>query len=206
MIPAQLRRGLANRRKGAEPKAIVEQLPRVDITDLCRLQVFPSQYEWNVDHHLEMPFRYPFVKSLLISLQSIGFNHYSGYNQIVPLRWIRTGFARTTGRRPLFNCNCGRSVTKLYFTYGSLKCRRCANATYASRVLGKRTRPILQAKRLQTFLQLKTGTGMSKRNRQRLKARIATAPDQDLNSKRLSRHSIQSPQRNYCTRGAMHWC
>jgi hypothetical protein len=205
MMPSQLRRGLANRRKNAESKPIAEQLPSIDIAELCRLRVFPSQYEWNVDHHLEMPFRYPFVRSLLISLQSITFNHHSDYNQIVPLRWIRTGFARTTGRRPLFVCRCARSVTKLYFTYGSLKCRRCADATYASRVLGKRTRPILQAKRLQAFLQLKAGTGMSKRNHQRLQARIATAPDQDLNSKRLAHHSIQRPQRNYGTRGAMPW-
>jgi hypothetical protein len=46
---------------------------------------------------------------------------------------------------------------------------------------------------------------MSKRNRQRIAARITIAPEQEFNSKRLSHHSIQHPQRNYCTRGAMHW-
>jgi hypothetical protein len=58
----------------------------------------------------------------------------------------------------------------------------------------QRTRPILQAIRLGTFLQLKSR--MSKRNRQRLKARITTAPIKELNSKRLTHHAIQLPQSN----------
>jgi hypothetical protein len=61
----------------------------------------------------------------------------------------------------------------------------------------------LQAERLQAFLELKTY--MSKRSRQRLKARIATAPIKELKSKRLAHHAIQLPQSNYGTRGAMHW-
>src|SRR5262245_45137359 len=59
--------------------------------------------------------------------------------------------------RPLFICNCGRGVTKVYFNYGSLKCRRCANAIYASQTCSKRLRPILQAQRTHIFLKLKTG-------------------------------------------------
>jgi hypothetical protein len=151
-MPPQLRRGLKNRRRNSEPKPIVEQLPRIDIADLCRFRVFPSQYEWHKDHYLEMPFRYPFVKSLVISLQNIEFNHVSGYNQIVPLRWCKTGFGGNYRPRPLFICRCGHSVTKLYFTYGSLKCRRCTKAVYASQVLDKRTRPILQSIRLHSFI------------------------------------------------------
>jgi len=76
-------------------------------------------------------------------------------------------------------------------------------ATYASRTLGKRTRPILQALRLETFLKLKSY--MSKRNRNRLKARIPDTHNKRLDSKRLSYHRIQLPQSNYRTRGAMHW-
>jgi hypothetical protein len=152
MMPPQLRRGLKNRRRNSEPKPIVEQLPRIDIADLCRFQVFPSQHEWHKDHYLEMRFRYPFVKSLVISLQNIEFNHHSGYNQVIPLSWIRTGFGGARSPRPLFVCRCGRSVVRLYFQYGSLKCRKCANAVHASQVLGKRTRPILQAIRLHKVL------------------------------------------------------
>ena len=70
-------------------------------------------------------------------------------------------------------------------------------ATYASRTLGK------QALRLETFLKLKSY--MSKRNRNRLKARIPDTHNKRLDSKRLSYHRIQLPQSNYRTRGAMHW-
>jgi hypothetical protein len=101
-------------------------------------------------------------------------------------------------------CQCGRSVSKLYFKGGHLACRRCHGALYASQVCDKRSRPILQAKRLRTFLELKSY--MSKSNRQRLKSRLATAPKQaHLKTKRLANEAIQLPQGNYRTRGAMHW-
>jgi hypothetical protein len=141
---------------------------------------------------LELPFRYPFVKSLIISLQDIEANHHTGDTQIVPLRWCRTGYGGHHRPRPLLVCQCGRSVTRVYFKGGHLACRRCCGATYASRQCDKRLRPILQAKRLQNFLQLKTY--MSQRNRQRIKARIASAPQQELKSKRLAHHSIHHPQ------------
>jgi len=138
-------------------------------------QVFPSRYDWHKAHLLELPFRYPFLKNLVISLQSIEANHHSGYIQSIALRWIRTGFGGLNRPRPLFLCErCGRRITKLYFQYGSLKCRRCANATYASRACSKRLRPILQAKRLQALLEFKFA--LSQRNRRRLQARITTAP------------------------------
>jgi hypothetical protein len=46
---------------------------------------------------------------------------------------------------------------------------------------------------------------MSKRNRNRLKARIVVAPHQELITKRLTHSSILRPQRNHGTRGAMPW-
>jgi hypothetical protein len=201
-MPPQLAR--AKRPKRSSPRPIVEQLPRIDIIDLCRWRVFPSQYDWNKAHLLELPFRYSFVKSLVISLQDIEANHLSGYNQIIPLRWIRTGFGGNYRPRPLFVCNCGRGVRRVYFKGGHLACRRCTNAVYASQLCsGRATRSALQAKRLQTFLSLKSY--MRKSNRQRLKARLVTAPEQDFTSKRLAHHSIPLPQSNYRTRGAMHW-
>jgi hypothetical protein len=200
-MPRHLRN--ARRPKRSEPRPLVETLPRIDIADLTRWKVFPSQYDWHKAYLLEAPFRYPFIKSLVITLQTIEVNHHSGYNQIIPLRWLRTGFGGHVRPRPLVVCQCGRSVTKVYFTYGSLKCRRCCDASFASRQCSKRLRPILQAKRLQFFIEHKSG--MWKSNRDRLRARIVTAPNQELNSKRLSHHSIQLPQRNYGTYGAMHW-
>jgi hypothetical protein len=193
----------AKRPKRSEPRPLAELLQRIDIADLTRWKVFPSQCDWNKAHLLEAPFRYPFVKSLVITLQTIEVHHHSGYIQPIPLRWLRTGFGGNVRPRPLFVCNCHRSVTKVYFTYGSLKCRRCCDASFASRQCSQRQRPILQAKRLQFFLEHKPC--MSKQNRNRLKARIVTAPNQDFISKRLAHHSILHPQRNYGTRGAMHW-
>jgi hypothetical protein len=202
MMPAQLAR--AERPKRSEPRPLVEQLPRIDIIDLCRWKVFPSQYDWNKAHLLELPFRYPFLKNLVISLQTIEANHHSGYTQVIPLRWIRTGYGGHHRPRPLFNCRCGRSVTKLYFRHFNLACRRCTNAVYASQVCsGRATRAHLQVQRLQTFLKLKSY--MSQTNRRRLAARIPKAQSKPLDSKRLAHHSIQLPQSNYGTQGAMHW-
>jgi hypothetical protein len=200
-MPIQLARD--KRPKRSEPRPLVETLPRLDIIDLCRWKVFPSQYDWHKAYLWEAPFRYPFIKSLVITLQTIEVNHHSEYNQIIPLRWCRTGFGGNNRPRPLFVCNCGRSVTKLYYQYGSLKCRRCTGAVHASQACSKRLRPILQAKRLQFFFEHKSG--MWKSNRQRLKARLVTAPEQEFTSKRLAHHSILRPQRNHGTRGAMHW-
>ena len=156
MMPRQLEAALLRRRysKKSSPRPLVEQLERLDIADLCRWQVFPDQRDWHKAHLLEMPFRYPFLKSLVISLQNIEANHLSGYNQIIPLRWVRTGFGGNGRPRPLMFCNCGRSVTKLYFRHFNLACRRCTNALYASQVCsGRATRSHLQATRLTNFIQ-----------------------------------------------------
>jgi hypothetical protein len=200
MMPWQLAR--AQRPKRSTPRPLVELLHRIDIDDFCRWNVFPR--DWHKAHYLEAPFRFPFLKNLVISLDAIEANHHSGYTQIIPVHWIRTGFGGTNRPRPMLSCtNCGRAVRRLYFKHGSLSCRRCCNATYASRTCDKYTRPVLQAQRLQAFLKLKTG--MWKNTRYRLKARITDAVSQELNSKRLAHHSILRPQSNYSTRGAMHW-
>src|SRR5262249_14871364 len=104
---------------------------------------------------------------------------------------------RSLGARPITASSKWRPISSklmtcwLYFKYGSLKCRRCADAIYASQTCSKRLRPILQAQRAHLFLKLKTG--MWKRTRHRPKARITTAVRQELKSKRLAHHSIQIP-------------
>jgi hypothetical protein len=171
---------------------------------LCCYGAFPTQFEWNARYLLELPFRYPFLKNLVISLQNIQANHHYGNTQDIPLRWLRTGFGGNSRPRPLFICQCGRSVRRVYFQAGHLACRRCQDAIYASQVCGKHSRSILQAKRLRTFLELKSY--MRQSNRQRLKARLTTAPKQShLRTKRLANDAFQRPQGNYRTRGAMQW-
>jgi hypothetical protein len=201
MMPPQLAR--AKRPKRSTPRPLVEELPRIEIVDLCRFGAFPSQTNWHTRYLLELPFRYPFLRNLVISLQIIEANHHFGYTQRIPLRWLRTGLGGNHSPRPLFVCSCGRSITKIYFKAGRLACHRCHGAIFASQACSKRQRPILQARRLKTFLELKSG--MWKSNQRRLKARIATATSQHLNSKRLAHHSIPMPSSNHRTRGAMHW-
>jgi len=201
-MPPQLAR--AKRPKRSTPRPLVEQLTeRIDIADLCRLRVFPTnRYD---QYHLELPFKYPFAKNLLISLQNIEINHIFGYTQRIPLRWVRTGFGGHGRPRPLFICQCGRSVRRVYFKSRHLACRRCQDAVYASQLCGKHSRPILQAKRLHSFLEFKTYIG--RRNRQRIETRLSSnaAQQAHLNSKQLSHEHVQRPSSNYSTRGLMHW-
>src|SRR5262245_41296067 len=103
-MPPQLAK--AKRPKRSEPRPLVETSPRIDVADLCRYQAFPDQCDVRATYILEMPFKYPFVKNLLISLQNIEVNRHLGYNQIIPLRWCRTGFGGNYRPRPLFICHC----------------------------------------------------------------------------------------------------
>jgi hypothetical protein len=141
MMPPQLAR--AKRPKRTTPRPLVETLPRIDIDDLCRWRVFPSQYDWDKANLLEAPFRYPFIKSLVITLRTIEANHHSGYDQIIPLRWCRTGYGGHHRPRPLFVCQCGRSVRRLYFKSAYLGCRRCVGGTYASKAVQPTSAPYL---------------------------------------------------------------
>jgi hypothetical protein len=196
MMPPQLARGLWKKRQfhRTEQRPLAEQLPHININDL--------NVPKNLYSVVTVPwisFRYPFISAARLSPYVVEFAH-SGRIQKFRLKWIKTGFGLP---RFAFICDCQRPTIKLYFRHGNLACRRCWNLTYASRTLDKRTRPVLQAIRLRNLLKFKRY--MSKRNRQRLKARIATAPIKELKSKRLSHHAIPLPQSNYGTRGAMHW-
>jgi hypothetical protein len=194
-MPWQLKVGLYNKRKyrRTEQRPIAETLPHINVNDLN----IPRDYKTYTAPNIS--FRYPQILNMRIAYHMVEFSH-SRRIQTFRFKWIKTGFGYP---RPAFICECGRPVIKIYFKHQNLACRRCCNATYASRTLGKRTRPILQALRLETFLELKSY--MSKRNRLRLKARIPETHNKRLDSKRLSHHRIQLPQSNYRTRGAMHW-
>jgi hypothetical protein len=191
-MPLQLAR--ARRPKRSAPRPLVEILPHININDLRvpkNLSVVTAPW---------ISLRYPFISGARLSARVVEFAH-SGRIQSFPLKWIKTGLGLP---RFAFICQCGRPVISLYLHYANLGCRRCQNALYASQVCGKHSRPILQAKRLRTFLELKTGTGMSRRNRQRVQARLTTAKPSELASKRIDDRT-KLPQSNYSTRGAMHW-
>jgi hypothetical protein len=125
----------------------VELTPHIDIHDLCRWNAFPR--DWDKSYLLEMPFRYPFVKSLLVSVQNVEVNHHSGYNQRIALHWARTGFGRP---RPLFVCQCGYGARRLFFRCGNLACRTCHKAVYASQKNNQIGRKRLAASKLRLQL------------------------------------------------------
>jgi hypothetical protein len=76
-MPPQLARAQRRRPKNSEPRPIVELTPCIDIHDLCRWNVFPA--DWNKRHVLEMSFRWPLIKSLVISRKTIEINLNLGY-------------------------------------------------------------------------------------------------------------------------------
>lgn len=119
----------------------------LDIHDLCRRRAFPDNYyeHWTLD----APFKYPFVKHLVISRETIEFHHHLSYIQSVALHWIRTGFGRS---RPIFVCQCGYGARRLFFKYGSLACRECHKLSYASQQQDVITRKRLSAAKLRLQL------------------------------------------------------
>jgi hypothetical protein len=147
MMPPQLARSKRRHNRHSERRKLVELTPHISIHDLLRWKAFPQSYDKS--HLLEMPFRYPFMKSLVISLQEIEFNHHSDYTQRVGLHWVRTGFGRP---RPLFVCQCGLGVRRLFFRHGHLACRHCYKLAYASQQQDAITRKRLQASKLRLQL------------------------------------------------------
>ena len=198
MMPIQLSR--AKRPKRLEPRPIVELLQCVSIDDLCRLKAFPTKDQRR--SILSITFKYPFLKRLIITHQSIDFEHVLGYKQTIALHWIRCGLA---GQRPIFVClECSCGARRLFFHHGRLACKHCVRAIYASQACDQRMRPVLQAIRLRRFLQLKGA--MCETNLERLEARLdPNASQQLLTVKRLSHPNITMPQHNYGTCGRILW-
>jgi len=54
--------------------------------------------------------------------------------------------------RPLFVCQCGHSVRRLFFRHGHLACRRCYKLAYASQQQDAITHKRLQASKLRIML------------------------------------------------------
>jgi|SRR6516165_9311176 len=197
----------AKRPKRSEPRPLVEQLQRLDIGDLVRLKVFPR------DHHTrcsyEVGCRYPFLKTLTVSFAAVEANHVSGYTQRIALKWIRTGFGGNWKPRPTFICpRCTRAITKVYLQHGSLGCRRCTIALYASQVCsGGQMRAKLQATRLTTFLSI-LAPQTKQTTRQRLitrhRALRAKSGQSPLKSSRFD-HKAVAIQSNYRTQAPAYW-
>src|SRR5262249_27669843 len=138
MMPPQLR--TAKRRnpkaRGYVPRPLVELLPAINVNDLK----IPKTLNSVVTMPL-VSLRYPDICAAKLSAHVVQFMHKGGL-QSFRLKWIKTGYGLP---RFAFICQCGQPVISLYFHRAKLACRRCHDATYASRICDKRQRPALQA-------------------------------------------------------------
>jgi len=150
-MPWQLRDGLKRRPKGKfPPRPICEQLPSIHVNDLTIPRDSKAYSAPNIS------LRYPFLAAARFTWDAVEFRLRSlhrgqiGRVQTFQLKAIRTGF----GRRPrhTFICDCGRPVVRLYHHSGYLGCKRCHNAINAVQAVHSRDRAVLQATRLQDFL------------------------------------------------------
>jgi hypothetical protein len=167
-MPWQLREGLRRRPKGAPPRPIAEQLPSINVNELP----IPSLYDHKTFTAPHISLRYPHIAGARLSSQAVEFilpslhRGQTGPSQTFQLKHIKTGF----GIRHAFICNCQRPVIRLYCYHRNLACRHCTRVRYASQSLNKQTRPILQANRIQSFLDNKPR--LLRRTRDRLQKRL----------------------------------
>jgi hypothetical protein len=149
-MPWQLREGKRRRVKGAPPRPIAEQLPAISVNDL------PIPHYWDDKTYiLNLGLRFTSVAAIKVARDQVEICLPSlhrgrpGPSQVFRLKAIKTGF----GIRHAFICtDCGRPVIKVYQLNRHLACMRCHNARRASDALNQQQRPVLQAARIQSFL------------------------------------------------------
>jgi hypothetical protein len=169
-MPWQLKEGLRRHQKGSRPpRPIVEQLPAISVNDLPS----PSHCDTKTYILRDISLRYPQIAAAKLSCKAVEFRHVSlhrstlGPIQTFGIKRIKTGFG--SHGRCAFICDCGRPVIKLYYRGRQLACKRCCNAIHASQALDKRTRPVLQASRIESFL---NKPKLYTRTRERLRKRF----------------------------------
>ena len=154
--------------KGKSERPIVEKLPSISTKELR----IPSPYDYKTYVLGNISFRLPQLASARINYNLVEFRQpplhrgQEGPTQTFQFKHIKTGF----GIRHVFICACGRPAQRLYLFYRNLACRHCLKARYASQTLDKRSRPILQAARIQSFLDNKPR--LLRRTRDRLQRRL----------------------------------
>jgi hypothetical protein len=169
-MPWQLKEGLRQHPKGSRPpRPIAEQLPSVSVNDL-HISSLDTSKTYTMPN---VSLRYPFLSSVRLSIHAVEFQlpslHRSqpGPTQTFKLKHIRTGY----GIRHAFICTCQRPVIKLYYLHRKLACRRCCGSIYASQTIDQRTRPVLQASRIESFFENKELL-LYKQTRERLKKKF----------------------------------
>ena len=172
--PPQLAKAYKPRRS---TKPILETLPSVSVYELriCSL--------YNGKTDILKPLKIPDITAFKVTLTHVEFHLKSlhrgveGPVQRFKVKPIRTGF----GIRHAFVCNCGKGALKLYYWQRSLLYRWCCGNRHASRAISRQSRPVLQAARLEVFL----NKPIWQRTRERLEKRFG--------------HKLMRPQRAYGT-------
>ena len=133
-------------RKSTRP--ILETLPSVSVNTFKISSLYTGK------RAIIRPLKIPNIVAFKVTLTHVEFHLKSlhrgieGPIQRFNVKPIKTGW----GIRYAFICNCGKGCIKLYLHHGSLLCRHCTRARYVSQAITPRRRPLLQASRLQAFL------------------------------------------------------
>jgi hypothetical protein len=151
------------------PKPLVENLLTIDIS---RLPI-PSTNDPKTYILPDVSLCWPHIGACKVSRDCVELHIPSLHrNQNGPvhkfrLKHIRVGY----GIRHAFLCNdCGRPTFKLRYHNRHLACYRCLGAVYASQTCSQQQRPVLQATRIQSFLDSKPR--LFHRTRERLRKRL----------------------------------
>jgi hypothetical protein len=150
MMPKQLAEGLKRRVKGAPPRPIVENATHINVNTF-KISSLSRQKTYNMPN---ISLRYSWLSALRLSCEAVEFVIRSphrgtkGRVQQFKLKPQKVPF----GVRYFFICDCGEHVQKLYFVNQYLACQYCHRLLYASQTIDRRNRPVLQAARIQAFL------------------------------------------------------
>src|SRR5262245_20175720 len=168
MMPKQLEEGLKRFRKlKLRPRPIAEKLPQININKLT----IPIDDKVYVLPNAAFAFPIPRLATVRLSCDCIELNYKPlhrgelGRRQVFQIYPIKTGY----GIRFSFQCDCGKGALKLYHHDTRLACKHCHRVRMASQTLGKQSRPLLQAIRLESFL---TNKPKLRQAKERLKQKL----------------------------------
>jgi len=143
--PWQLARAHKPRRS---TKPILETLPAVTTTELRIYSIYQGK------RATIKPLKIPNIEGVKVGPLSVEFHFRSLHH-----RRGEKGRTETFRLKPLrgiqyaFLCNSrGRAIMRLYHVHNSLLCRHCFPSRYASQAISRTSRPVLEATRIQSFL------------------------------------------------------
>jgi hypothetical protein len=164
--PPQLARAYKPR-KSSRP--IVELLPAINVKDL-RINSL-NQHKERILRDVSL--RWPFLAGIRFNWDSVEFYlpslHRNQLGAVFEFKLIHIKAGTSGSYRHAFICQCGRAAVKLYERHRRIACKECHGAVWSSQTIGPRMRPILQASRIQSFLDNKR---LMHKTKERLRKRL----------------------------------